>query len=91
MSSEVCENSTGEWLRQLSSVVDKKDRQIEEQAKVIDHLTQNRVIIGWLHPQSKRFVYADSKEHAMKSPGSKTYLEHRSYTVPVFIDLEKPV
>jgi len=87
---EVCENTTGDWMRQLAKVVDKKDAQIQEQSKTINRLTQNRVVVGWLHPQSKRFIYADSKEHALKSPGSKSYLEHRAHTVPVFIDLEAP-
>ena len=87
---EICENTTGDWMRQLAKVIDKKDAQIQEQSRVINRLTQNRVVVGWLHPHSKRVVYADSKEYALKSTGSKTYIEHRAYTVPVFIDLEVP-
>ncbi len=90
MTTETCESTTGEWLRSLSKVVDSKDKQIAEQQHVINKMTQNRVVVGWFHPQTKRFCYADSKEHALKSVGSKTFHEHRSYTVPVFIDLEKP-
>jgi len=86
---ELDESTTGEWLRSLSKVVDNKDKQIKEQAKVIDNMTQNRLVVGWLHPHSKRFIYDDVKEYSMKSPGSKSHLENRSYTIPVFRQLEK--
>lgn len=88
MTSET-ENTTGEWLRQLSQVVDKKDKQLQEQSKVIDNLTHNRLVVGWLHPQTKRFVHDDTKRHAIKL-GSKSATEYVGYTTPVFIQLEKP-
>tara|TARA_R110002094_G_scaffold121313_2_gene116113 strand:- start:1565 stop:1828 length:264 start_codon:yes stop_codon:yes gene_type:complete len=85
---EVCESTTGEWLRDLASVVDKKDTQIKEQASKINDLTHNRKIVGWLHPSSRRFVYDDSKQHAIKT-GAKSAAEMAAHTVPVFIQLER--
>jgi len=85
---EVCESTTGEWLRDLATVVDQKDTQLQEQAKVINNLTHNRKIVGWLHPSSRRFVYDDSKKHAIES-GAKNAAEMAAHTVPVFIQLEK--
>lgn len=86
---EVDEATTGEWLRQLSKVVDSKDRQIKEQSQVINNMTHNRLVVGWLHPHTKRFIHDDSKKYAIKH-GSKSATEYRGYTTPVFIQLEKP-
>ncbi len=86
---EADEATTGDWLRQLSKVVDSKDRQIREQAQVINNMTHNRLVVGWLHPNTKRFIYDDVKKHAIKI-GSKSAIEYRGYTTPVFIQLKKP-
>lgn len=83
------ESTTGDWLRQLSQVVDNKDKQLQEQSSVINNLTHNRLVVGWLHPQTKRFVHDDTKQHSIKS-GSKKATEYVGYTTPVFIQLEKP-
>jgi len=88
MNNETCESTTGEWLRDLATVVDQKDTQIQEQANTINRLTQNRKVVGWLHPQSKRFVYDDSKKHAIAT-GAKNSAEMAAHTVPVFVQLEK--
>lgn len=85
---EVNEETTGEWLRQLSKVVDSKDRQIQEQSQVINNMTHNRLVVGWLHPQTKRFIHDDSKKYAIKH-GSKSATEYMGYTTPVFIQLKK--
>lgn len=88
MTSET-ESTAGEWLRQLSQVVDNKDKQLLEQANVINNLTHNRLVVGWIHPQTKRFVYDDTKQQSIKS-GSKKAAEYVGYTTPVFVQLEKP-
>jgi len=87
MTTEVCEATTGDWLRNLASVVDNKDRQIAEQAKELHNLYQNRVLVGYLHPYTKRFVYEDSKRHAITT-GAKNAAYMAAHTIPVFRQLD---
>ncbi|MEE8114371.1 MAG: hypothetical protein V3T23_08440 [Nitrososphaerales archaeon] len=82
------ESTTGTWLRNLATVVDKKDMQNAELHRQLNHLTQNRQVVGWFHPDSRRFIYDDSKEHAIKS-GAKNAPEMKGYSIPVFIQLER--
>lgn len=85
---ETCESTTGEWLRSLSKVVDSKDKQLAEQSQVINNLMQNRVVVGWLHPHTRRFVRDDSKTLAIKT-GAKNAAEMAAHSVPVFIQLNE--
>lgn len=43
---------------------------------VYDSVSESATLVGWLHPQSRRFIYSDEKEHQPD--------RHKGYTIPVF-------
>lgn len=85
------ESSTGDWLRDLAAVVDKKDALLQEMQGRIN----NRVVVGWMHPRTREIISTSRKMLAEQSsshkknpedidPRDKAILEH---SIAVFAEL----
>ena len=91
------ETSTGGWLRDLARLVDQKDALIKEQAERINYLTQHRLVVGWMHPHSRRLIHADQKtiaEQSFSANGNdltkitSTDRDRLQHTVPIFVEID---
>jgi hypothetical protein len=91
------ESSTGDWLRDLAHLVDKKDKLIRKQQEYITQLTQHRLVVGWMHPQTKRIISDSIKmiakqqaAHHLNDP-EKIHLDDLDklqHTVPLFAEID---
>ena len=94
------ERRTGDWMRDLADLVDKKDQLIAELRARVNELEdekRNRTVVAWMHPQTKRIIDKSvrmiAEQHAAhyKTEPDKISANDReklSYDVPAYVNFD---
>lgn len=94
------ERRTGDWMRDLADLVDKKDQLINElyaQVHKLQEEKRNRTVVAYMHPQTKRIIDASvrmvAEQHAAAHRDNPDEIsrydrEKLSYSVPAYVDID---